>query len=203
MPLGKLSKSQIAKGFEVIEEIEAAVKSGSNQTRLEDLSSRFFTIIPHNFGRNRPPVIRDAEVIEKKKEMLLVRWSSATFCLSRATCLVVQFVKISWYACPLSPVTLQVLADIEVAQSLQADSVKPQEVETVPHPLDKDYQSLMCNLTSLGSQTEEYKVELGVVIYRSKCVVHVHECISAAVSVELQEVIGLHVLYMLSQSLLL
>lgn len=122
MPLGKLSKSQIAKGFEVIEEIEAAVKTGANQNRLMDLSSRFFTIIPHNFGRNRPPVIQDAEVIEKKKEMLLV------------------------------------LADIEVAQTLLAESSKAQEVEKVPHPLDKDYQSLKCNLTSLGKNTEEYKV---------------------------------------------
>lgn len=122
MPLGKLSKSQIAKGFEVIEEIEQAVQTGSNQTRLEELSSRFFTIIPHNFGRCRPPVICDAEVIEKKKEMLLV------------------------------------LADIEVAQSLQAESAKPQVVETVPHPIDKDYQSLKCKLTTLGSDTEEYKV---------------------------------------------
>lgn len=92
MPLGKLSKSQIAKGFEVIEEIEQAVQAGSNQTRLEELSSRFFTIIPHNFGRCRPPVIRDAEVIEKKKEMLLVRWSSAAFCLPRPPCLVSLFI---------------------------------------------------------------------------------------------------------------
>ncbi|KAL2091559.1 hypothetical protein ACEWY4_013822 [Coilia grayii] len=122
MPLGKLSKSQIAKGFEVIEEIEEAVKSGSNQRRLEELSSRFFTIIPHNFGRCRPPVICDAEIIEKKKEMLLV------------------------------------LADIEVAQSLQAESGKPQEVEMVPHPLDKDYQSLKCDLSLLGSDTEDFKV---------------------------------------------
>lgn len=75
MPLGKLSKLQIAKGFEVLEEIEAAINQKSGKARLEELSSKFFTTIPHNFGRNRPPAIDDAEIVEKKKEMLMVRFS--------------------------------------------------------------------------------------------------------------------------------
>lgn len=73
MPLGKLSKVQIAKGFEVLEEIEAAMNQKSRNARLEELSSKFFTTIPHNFGRNRPPTINDKEIVEKKKEMLMVR----------------------------------------------------------------------------------------------------------------------------------
>ncbi|XP_078104592.1 protein mono-ADP-ribosyltransferase PARP3 [Sander vitreus] len=72
MPLGKLSKIQIAKGFEVLEEIEAAIKQKSRNNRLKELSSKFFTTIPHNFGRNRPPIIDDQEIVEKKKEMLMV-----------------------------------------------------------------------------------------------------------------------------------
>ncbi|RVE73390.1 hypothetical protein OJAV_G00049050 [Oryzias javanicus] len=72
MPLGKLSKAQIAKGFEVLEEIEAAMNASNQRSRLEELSSKFFTTIPHNFGRNRPPVICTKEIIEKKKEMLMV-----------------------------------------------------------------------------------------------------------------------------------
>lgn len=73
MPLGKLSKQQIAKGFEVLEEIEAAMNHSSERARLQELSSKFFTTIPHNFGRNRPPVIDNKEIVEKKKEMLMVR----------------------------------------------------------------------------------------------------------------------------------
>lgn len=73
MPLGKLSKMQIAKGFEVLEEIEAAMTQRRGNTRLEELSSKFFTTIPHNFGRNRPPTINSKEVVEQKKEMLMVR----------------------------------------------------------------------------------------------------------------------------------
>lgn len=75
MPLGKLSKLQIAKGFEVLEELEAAMDKRSARTRLEELSSKFFTTIPHNFGRNRPPTINSKEIVEQKKEMLMVRWT--------------------------------------------------------------------------------------------------------------------------------
>ncbi|XP_065900929.1 protein mono-ADP-ribosyltransferase PARP3-like [Dysidea avara] len=73
MPLGKLSKSQIAKGFEVLEEIEALlVNKSTNRAKLSELSSRFYTIIPHDFGRKVPPVIDDEETLRKKFDMLLV-----------------------------------------------------------------------------------------------------------------------------------
>lgn len=75
MPLGKLSKIQIAKGFEVLEEIEAAMNQKSGSARLEELSSKFFTTIPHNFGRSRPPTIKDKETVEQKKEMLMVKFT--------------------------------------------------------------------------------------------------------------------------------
>lgn len=90
MPLGKLSKAQIAKGFEVchyglgygkdklytyfqaLEAIEAALKSSTAGSKLAELTSKFYTIIPHDFGRKVPPVIRDAETLQKKFDMLLV-----------------------------------------------------------------------------------------------------------------------------------
>uniref|UniRef100_A0A9J7ZJ65 Poly (ADP-ribose) polymerase family, member 3 n=1 Tax=Cyprinus carpio carpio TaxID=630221 RepID=A0A9J7ZJ65_CYPCA len=120
MPLGKLSKQQIAKGFEALEEIEAAIKRGE-RNKLEEL----FTIIPHNFGRNRPPVISDDYVLQGKKEMLLV------------------------------------LADIEVAQSLKAESEKAKEEmkDMVPHPVDQNYQSLKCKLSLMDKKSKEFKAE--------------------------------------------
>lgn len=74
MPLGKLSKQQIARGFEVLETLEEAIRNptGGGQS-LEELSSRFYTVIPHNFGRNRPPPISSPEILQAKKDMLLVR----------------------------------------------------------------------------------------------------------------------------------
>lgn len=72
MPLGKLSKAQIAKGFEALEEIEVAIGNKKSKSILSSLSSKFYTIIPHSFGRKVPPVIDDAEKVQAKKDMLLV-----------------------------------------------------------------------------------------------------------------------------------
>ncbi|XP_064523821.1 protein mono-ADP-ribosyltransferase PARP3 isoform X7 [Pseudopipra pipra] len=54
-------------------------------------------------------------------------------------------------------VALKVLADIEVAQSLQAQKVKEEEKE-VPHPLDQDYALLCCQLSLLDSASREYQL---------------------------------------------
>jgi poly [ADP-ribose] polymerase len=69
MPLGKLSKNQIDRGFEILEDIEEALTEGGN---LEALCSSFYTQIPHSFGRKTPPVLRDAEDVQRKKDMLNV-----------------------------------------------------------------------------------------------------------------------------------
>ncbi|NXE78031.1 PARP3 polymerase, partial [Cochlearius cochlearius] len=123
MPLGKLSKQQIARGFEALEKLEAALQDQPPQaTHLEDLSSQFYTIIPHNFGRARPPPINSLDLLRAKKDMLLV------------------------------------LADIEVAQSLQAQKVKEEEEKEVIHPLDQDYTLLCCQLSLLDPASREYQL---------------------------------------------
>lgn len=71
MPLGKLSSNQVDKGYEVLEEIGEALASG-NKRKLESLTSTFYTIIPHSFGRQRPPPIQDSETLQQKKDMLAV-----------------------------------------------------------------------------------------------------------------------------------
>ncbi|KAL3852915.1 hypothetical protein ACJMK2_016521 [Sinanodonta woodiana] len=71
MPLGKLSKTQIAKGFEVLDEIEKELNA-KKTSKLNELSSRFYTVIPHDFGRKVPPVINDVETLRQKMDMLLV-----------------------------------------------------------------------------------------------------------------------------------
>jgi poly [ADP-ribose] polymerase 2/3/4 len=73
MPLGKLSKTQIAKGFEVLEEIEEVLKtSRPSNAKLMELSSKFYTVIPQDFGRQRPHAIDDSESLQKKYDMLTV-----------------------------------------------------------------------------------------------------------------------------------
>ena len=73
MPLGKLSKTQIAKGFEVLEEIEDVLKSNvaNKSTKINDLSSKFYTVIPQDFGRSVPPAINNEELLQKKYDMLI------------------------------------------------------------------------------------------------------------------------------------
>ena len=59
MPLGKISRSGLAKGFEVLEDIENELKKSSpNNSTLTTLSSKFYTLIPHDFGRAVPPPIK-------------------------------------------------------------------------------------------------------------------------------------------------
>ncbi|MEE6518231.1 hypothetical protein FKM82_029095 [Ascaphus truei] len=125
MPLGKLSKVQIARGFDALEQLQGALERSADNKELSDLTSRFYTIIPHNFGRRTPPVINSQEVLQAKKDMLLV------------------------------------LADIELAQTLQADKLKQEDIADlpdVPHPLDLDYQLLKCHLNLLDCKSEEHKV---------------------------------------------
>ncbi|ROT70234.1 hypothetical protein C7M84_011516 [Penaeus vannamei] len=71
MPLGKLSKLQIAKGLEALIDIEDAIKKNKPRSVLMELTSKFYTLIPHNFGRSAPPVIDTDEVVQKKKEVML------------------------------------------------------------------------------------------------------------------------------------
>ncbi|CAL1529107.1 unnamed protein product [Lymnaea stagnalis] len=72
MPLGKLSKSQIAKGFEALEALEEAINKKQSASKINDLTSSFYTIIPHSFGRSVPPPIKTLEEIQKKYDMLAV-----------------------------------------------------------------------------------------------------------------------------------
>lgn len=50
------------------------------------------------------------------------------------------------------------LADIELAQTLQAAPEEEEKVEEAPHPLDRNYQLLKCQLQLLDPEAPEYKV---------------------------------------------
>ncbi|KAI6661255.1 Poly polymerase 1 [Oopsacas minuta] len=74
MPLGKLSKNQIKEAYSALKELETLINSGSDATthkgRFLDLSNKFYTLIPHDFGLESPPLLVNAEVIKEKSEML-------------------------------------------------------------------------------------------------------------------------------------
>ncbi|CAF4313360.1 unnamed protein product [Rotaria sp. Silwood2] len=126
MPLGKLSKSQVAKGFEILEELEAVMEN-KKKGSYADISSKFYTVVPHDFGRARPIPIDNREALQKKYDMLAV------------------------------------LADIELAQSIQKDKgdeekSKKKAEQAKPHPYDVNYGLLKCSLEHIDVNSEEFKV---------------------------------------------
>ncbi|KAF9969222.1 Poly [ADP-ribose] polymerase 2, partial [Modicella reniformis] len=70
MPLDKLAKSTILHGYAVLKRISEVIDGKPNMTLLSELSKQVYTVIPHNFGGNVPPVIKGAPTLEKKMEML-------------------------------------------------------------------------------------------------------------------------------------
>lgn len=73
MPLGMLSQAQVARGYAVLEEIQALVDSKSTSTsEYSRLTSAFYTAIPHAFGRQRPPLINSAEMLRTKFDIVAV-----------------------------------------------------------------------------------------------------------------------------------
>ncbi|KAK8874310.1 poly polymerase catalytic domain-containing protein [Apiospora arundinis] len=79
LPLGKLSKSTILRGFQALKDLSelfdnpslAQTSHGMTYAEAtEALSNSFFTLIPHAFGRQRPPVISSIERLKKEIELL-------------------------------------------------------------------------------------------------------------------------------------
>ena len=68
MPLGKLKKSTLDKGYAALKKIEVALKSSSGD--LKQLSNEFYTLIPHNYGMKTPPVINSTHLLKEKLQML-------------------------------------------------------------------------------------------------------------------------------------
>lgn len=86
LPLGKISKNQIDEGYDILDQISDWIDSDvedlkevgiENPTEyieetLTVLSSRFWTFIPYNCGRNKPPVIKTREMIKNYADLLEV-----------------------------------------------------------------------------------------------------------------------------------
>ena len=71
MPLGKLSRKQIESAYKILSECQNMIKDSSgSETKFLDCSNRFFTLIPHDFGMNNPPLLNNEEIVKTKLEML-------------------------------------------------------------------------------------------------------------------------------------
>uniref|UniRef100_A0A516AGD1 Poly [ADP-ribose] polymerase n=1 Tax=Lingulaulax polyedra TaxID=160621 RepID=A0A516AGD1_LINPO len=73
MPLGKISKKMIKEGFEALQVIAAELdKKKPNQVVIGDASSRFYSVIPHDFGFQHMSnfIIQTKERLEEKLKMV-------------------------------------------------------------------------------------------------------------------------------------
>lgn len=62
--VGKLSKSQIQKAYAVLSELLTLIKQEKQEIELIDACNRFYTLVPHSFGVDEVPVIRDEETVK-------------------------------------------------------------------------------------------------------------------------------------------
>lgn len=76
LPLGKLSKRTLSQGpmaLKDLDEILANINLAQSKYKqsltkvLEQLTSKYYTVIPHDFGRRRPPVIDSTDILKKKR----------------------------------------------------------------------------------------------------------------------------------------
>jgi len=70
MPLGKLTKRQIESAYAVLGEAQKLISDGGSKNALLDASNRFYTLIPHDFGMKKPPLLDNLELIQAKVGML-------------------------------------------------------------------------------------------------------------------------------------
>ncbi|KAK5119350.1 hypothetical protein LTR85_007706 [Meristemomyces frigidus] len=78
LPLGKLSKATITRGFQALKNLAAVMNDPAQAAQYdmtapaatEHLSNLYYSFIPHNFSRNCPPVIRSHELLKREVELL-------------------------------------------------------------------------------------------------------------------------------------
>jgi poly [ADP-ribose] polymerase len=79
LPLGKLSKRTLKSGFEALKQLAELLANPSLAVEvhnmpygeaLQELSNSYYTYIPHSFGRNRPPIVNNDDMLKREVELL-------------------------------------------------------------------------------------------------------------------------------------
>lgn len=69
-PLGKLTEQQIKAGYAALKKIEKCHEKSDFGRALVQACDEFYTRIPHNFGMQRPPIIRTRDELKAKLTLL-------------------------------------------------------------------------------------------------------------------------------------
>ena len=111
-------------------EIESALKSG-NRSKLNELSSKFYSLIPHSFGRRVPPVIGSDEQLKNKQDLLNV----------------------------LNDIEVAQAMQADAKKKAAEAAAEEVDAAALPrNPLDDKYDSLACDLAPLAKSSKEYAV---------------------------------------------
>jgi len=71
MPLGKLSKSSLMRGYEVLKTLSNMVGGTGMSEEIETLSNQYLSLIPHVVSRSsRPPILDNMDMIKSEIELL-------------------------------------------------------------------------------------------------------------------------------------
>ena len=132
LPLGVPSQQQIHLGIDILKTIEDKLAVGSSNTNdvsLEDMSSRFYTAIPHSFGRSRPPIINSKEALQSRYDM-----------------------------CNVLMDMYSTNETVRRVQEGEQEQQKGSEPTLLPNVVDQHYKSLDADLKWIDPQTAEYNV---------------------------------------------
>ncbi|KAI0143708.1 PARP-domain-containing protein [Xylariaceae sp. FL1272] len=130
MPLGKLGKATLQKGFEELKELSSLIKHPSlaknkydkdREEVIEEWTNKYYSTIPHVFGRDRPPLIDNDDILRREVAML------------------------------------DTLTDMEVANTIMNSTSKSKDASSV-HKLDAHFNDLkLKELAVLEHKSNEYK----------------------------------------------
>ncbi|KAI0471792.1 PARP-domain-containing protein [Xylariaceae sp. FL0804] len=79
LPLGKLGKPMLKSGFEQLKELSSLIKHPSlaqnkygrgREEVIEEWTNKYYSTIPHVFGRDRPPLIDSDDLLRREVAML-------------------------------------------------------------------------------------------------------------------------------------
>ncbi|KAL0276840.1 UNVERIFIED_CONTAM: hypothetical protein PYX00_004320 [Menopon gallinae] len=70
MPLGKISQKQIQRAFAILSEVQTHMNSSEDKQVVIDATNRFYTLVPHDYGVNNPPLLNNEEIIREKIDVL-------------------------------------------------------------------------------------------------------------------------------------
>ena len=126
MPLGELSKDQALKGVKILKQLEEVIL-GKAKGDILQLTSEFYTMIPHNFGMQKMINFKIDTVDKVRDKMYLVNN------------------------------LINIQDTYEMLKSGKKDKVNPKPQAKRPNPIDENFAKLAIKMQTIKAQEAEYK----------------------------------------------